>query len=92
MFEPNAPNSPSAFLEYSAAFSRHLQPAIVTPLVDALRPDVDTGPFYGTVGIFKAPSAIVAPMGQWAPNYMGNVPTSIQPEIGAPDPWTTEGF
>lgn len=92
MFRPNdcAPNAPSAFTEYSEILRRNLAPAIVDTKVDWHRPGGRDGQFYGTVGRFQAPSAIVATNGQWFQNYMGNVPVSAQQRIDAPDPWTVD--
>lgn len=86
-----APNAPSAFAAYSDLLRRNLMPAKVVPLVDSHRPDdpID-GAYVGTVGAFQAPSAIVAPNGQWAPTYTGIVPVTAQQQITAPDPWLAD--
>ena len=94
MFRPSdcAPNAPAAFLEYSEILRRNMQPAKNPTLVDRLRPggmNGREGAFTGKVGVFLAPSAIIAPLGQWSPNYMGSVPVSAQQQIVAPNPWET---
>lgn len=86
-----APNAPSAFTEYTEKLRRALMPAVVRPLVDSHRPgDKFDGAFVGTVGAFQAPSAIVAPNGQWSPVYTGIVPVTAQQQISAPDPWLAD--
>ncbi len=85
-----APNSPSAFPEYSDALRRQLQRAavITPPLVDWHPPDDNAdGAFQGTVGIFQSLPAISSPLGPWYPDYQGIIPVSAQVQISAPEPW-----
>lgn len=45
------------------------------------------GPYMGTVGVFDSHAAIVAPIGDYAATYAGDLPLSVQPRVTAPDPW-----
>lgn len=80
-----------SFDEYSEVV-RHVPGAIVDPLVDRLAPDEghEDAPFMGTVGAFTSTRGRATPLGPWDPDYMGNVPTSEQPQIPGRDPWTID--